>query len=754
MRVSIIRRWLVAAVAILMILTAPLSVVQAAETDDDVLSVTLNPNTKQTMYVGETNLNFNLKADMKTGSPKDVTDVAIWSTSNSSILTVDKGKVAAKGKGTATVTGLYRGKSSSVEVTVHKYGSLELIAAEKLLKLGTKDIKFTAEAKYDKDDTRELTAGDTNDVTKEVTWKSSDDNVVTIKQGELALHSAGKAKITISYLGMTDSVDIEVISPYKDIEIIKDGSAIKNLEFMMGDKSAQLLAQATIVDAAKKDSDVFQNITADAIWTSSTPSVVTVEKGLVKPIAPGSAKLTVTYLGKTADVNVIVRLPYQALILTPDKKSYDFFLEDQPLRITAEMMNSSHTKTDVTANATWKSSDNYVATVSGGLITPKGRGNATITIEHLGLTSAVQVNVYKPLLELTVDSKDKDKEDKSKASMTLFKNEVLAVPKITGKQIDGDTIDLTAKMTWTSTLADGKNGDDIAKVVDGKIIAGKKGKTTLRATMNKLTVTIEVEVQEKVLALIPTEMNISLVAGKNSEQGKSNLPVVRAIFEDGTEIDNIADKMDWKASSPNLLVKENDMKGLLASRVTLKGTYMNKTVTISVTIEDEVKSIVVEPDVIDLNPGRSKSIKVVGTYVTGKDITLSSKVTWVSSDPTIASVKGSTVKALKEGTVTLYANYQDKPISVTVRVLPKLNKLFLSETRAKLTVGQAQKIDLTALFDNGKVVDATSEATWYSNNPLIATVDSKGNIKAVKKGSTSIKATYNGRSISISVTVK
>ncbi|MCR8645625.1 Ig-like domain-containing protein [Paenibacillus sp. N1-5-1-14] len=760
MRVPFIHRWLVAAVAILMILTAPLSVVQAAESDEKVDSVVMNPSTNQTMYVGE-NLDLSLKADMLgTGAnPKDVTDIAIWSSSNSTVLTVDKGKVKGLKKGTATVTGLYRGKSSSVEVTVHKYESLNIEGPTGPFKLGDKGVKLTADAKYDSaDKSREVTDGDSNDITKFVTWKSSDENVVTVKQGELTFNSAGKAKISVTYLDMKDSVDIEVVSPYEKIEISASQageSPFKEIELRMGDKSKKLYAHATSIDSGVGKVEVTQ----DATWTSSNPSVVTVDKGEVKLVSNGSTKLTVTHLGKSVDVNVIVRLEYQALVLTPDDKSHDFFLGDKDLYVTATMMNSNIDKRDVTNAATWKSSDNYVATVKNGVISPMGRGNATITIEHLGLKKEIQVNVYKPLSELTVENKEKikeeDRKDKSKTSVTLFKNEVQTLPKVTGKQIDGETIDLTSKMTWTSTAeATDVKGDDIAKVVDGKIVASKKGKTTLKGTINNHTVTIEVEVQEKVLALIAEETNMSLVAGRDYGSDKSNLPVVKAIFEDGTEVENVSDKIEWKASSPNLLVTEKNMKGLLASRVSLKGTYMNKTVTIAVTIEDEISKIVVEPEVIDLNPNRSKSIKVVGTYVTGKNVTLSSKVNWISSDPTVATVRGSSVKALKEGTVTLHAKYQDKTFEVKVRVLPKLNKLLPNENRLKLTVGQGQKINLTALFDNGGVVNVTSEAKWYSNNPLIATVDSNGNIKAVKKGSTSIKATYNGKSVSISVSVR
>lgn len=48
---------------------------------------------------------------------------------------------------------------------------------------------------------------------------------------------------------------------------------------------------------------------------------------------------------------------------------------------------------DVTASATWTSSDEAVATVSAGTITAVGEGSATITCEYSGATATVQVTV-------------------------------------------------------------------------------------------------------------------------------------------------------------------------------------------------------------------------------------------------------------------------------------------------------------------------------------------------------------------------
>lgn len=53
----------------------------------------------------------------------------------------------------------------------------------------------------------------------------------------------------------------------------------------------------------------------------------------------------------------------------------------------------SNATTDITATATWRSSNEQVARVAAGLITAVGPGTATVTVEHSGASQAVAVTV-------------------------------------------------------------------------------------------------------------------------------------------------------------------------------------------------------------------------------------------------------------------------------------------------------------------------------------------------------------------------
>ncbi|MNI46722.1 Bacterial Ig-like domain (group 2) [compost metagenome] len=195
------------------------------------------------------------------------------------------------------------------------------------------------------------------------------------------------------------------------------------------------------------------------------------------------------------------------------------------------------------------------------------------------------------------------------------------------------------------------------------------------------------------------------------------------------------------------------IKGLTKGSATLKGTYSNKTITIPVTIEQKITNIVVEPSAIELNIKKSKSIKVIGYYKDGTKVTLSSKVGWSSSNTDVATVSSTSVKAVAEGTSTLSGSYQGHNVSVKVNVVPKLTSLIVNEKKVALAPGASKALVLTATYDTGKTDSVAGSAVWTSSKPSVATV-ADGKIVAVAKGSTSIKAKFGGKTVTIRVTVK
>jgi len=82
-----------------------------------------------------------------------------------------------------------------------------------------------------------------------------------------------------------------------------------------------------------------------------------------------------------------------------------------------------------------------------------------------------------------------------------------------------------------------------------------------------------------------------------------------------------------------------------------------------------------------------------------------------------------------------------------------LAKIELTAPNPNIVVGQAEQITATGFFSDGSGRDITSSVSWASSQTSVATVNSSGTLTAVASGQTSITATMQGFTGSVSVTV-
>lgn len=682
---------------------------------------------------------------------RDLTNTVKWTSSDDTIITVSQGgSLTPLKEGTVTIRADYDAATSSIQVRANdSYKELKLeYQNEGKFKLDASEDKLAVKAIAAVEGS---TTGATKDVTADAVWTSSDTSVLTIDKGQIKLVSAGTATVTAKYSGLTATFKATVSSPYSELSLNytvtdSNGNAqtlpAKDIELVVGDPEVALQAVSTAAD----DKTVTQDVTDKVTWTTSDSSVATVtEDGKLKAVGLGKVTVTAQYLGVRAETDVYVRTPYEVILFNPSDEPNLFIGEK--LNVAAEMRSGAGKKDDVTASATWTSSNPLVAKVSGGEISAMTAGITTIKVTHLGISKTMKVTVYPSLTSLKVE----------KTELEMFKGESLKVPNVIGTKLDDEELDFSDEVEWTSS------NDDIAKVEDGKIKAVAKGSVTLTAklpdttvtagtsSVRGTTITVKLTVNEKVLTLITEEEKLSVIIGKETA-----LPKVNVVWEDGEEAD-MSDKIEWSLTGSNAVIKTTSsgkvIKGLSKGSATLKGTYSNKTISIPVTIEQEIVKIVVEPGSVELNIKKSKSIKVTGYYKDGKTISLSSKVGWESSNTNVATVSSTSVKAIAEGTATLTGSYQGKSVSVKVSVVPKLTKLTVDEKTLKLAPGYVKTVVLTAEYDNGTKPAVTGSATWTSSKPSVAKVTA-GKIEAVGKGSATIKAVYGGKTVTVRVTVK
>lgn len=713
------KRSLSVTLALLLVMT-PLSGLTSAAEDKVLSSIEFDTSSSSlSVLVEEDRLELGVLAAFEGSTSKvNVTSSAAWKSSDASIVKVDKGIISGLARGTAVISATYKTKTISMNVSSdYIYDTVTLLrngtAAPDSLDLEMNEsIAFTAEGKKGN--------GSAVTITSEAVWSTSNAAIAKVDQGTLTLTGVGTATITVKYKGKSDTVKLNVTSPYKSLSIEPDDV----LELEVEGDSKELAATVQ-----PKSGGSPLDATDSAVWSSSNAGIATVEKGIVTPVAAGKAMITATRYGVSDSVEVVVRPAYQAMKFTPSQDIH-MLLQGGTKTIQVSVIDDKDEVDFVSNDATWTSSNIMAATVAGGVITPKAPGTSKITASYKGVSRSLNVTVYPSIKDMDVEKDELDG----------FVGASESLPKLIAQSISDEELDVSKLAVWTTS------DDDIIEVKDGKWTALKIGEAVLTGKVQSQTVTVTVQVHAKPLVLQTEASSLSVVLNKEVP-----LPAVTIIYENGDEA-IVTDKVTWKASSANLLVKPTTMRGLVASTVTLTATYLNKSTSIRVTIEEEIVKLVAEPEAIALNPGRSKSVRVTGYYKSGKKVSIGSKMGWEVTPAALASVKGSSVKALIEGTGKLVGTYQGKTISIPITVTAKLKSLTLSDKSLKLAAGQKYSLKLAASYDNGKTLDVTAASAWTSSNTKIATV-ADGQIAAVSKGSTSIKATYNGKSVTLRVTV-
>ena len=325
----------------------------------DVESVTLDQK-EATLTVGKS---LTLKATVLPDNASDKT--VTWTSNNTSVATVSNGEVKAVGVGSASITASAGGKNATCTITVKEayidvtsvtlsQTSLSLLEGEKAT--------ITATVK----------PSDATD--KTVTWKSSDEKIVTVYGGTITAVKAGKATVTATAGEISATCEVQVTAKVAVTEVVLDRNKITI------DVGSTETITATVLPDNATDKTVR--------WTSSDDDIATVKDGTVTGISEGKATITATAGSKSATCTVTVKyVPLQSIELDKTELS----LEPEEFE-TLKVIFYPENATD--KDVTWMSSNSAVASVSEyGRVTGIDPGTATITAKVGDLTATCEVKV-------------------------------------------------------------------------------------------------------------------------------------------------------------------------------------------------------------------------------------------------------------------------------------------------------------------------------------------------------------------------
>jgi uncharacterized protein YjdB len=230
--------------------------------------------------------------------------------------------------------------------------------------------------------------------------------------------------------------------------------------------SLQLTATGVYNDGSQQD------LTAQANWKSSQPSVATVNaNGNLTAVGTGSAQMSAQYQGVTGNSSVTVEPPVLVSITVNPAQSSLPVGESEQLNATGAY--SDGTTQDLTRSATWSSSGSGIAAVDGtGTTVANAVGTATINASSGIITGSALVTVI-PAAVVSLNIIP------GNLSMALGSSQQLqAIATLS----DGSTQDMTGLVSWNSAQP------DVASVSNGGLaVAQQVGSTTIAASSGAFT---------------------------------------------------------------------------------------------------------------------------------------------------------------------------------------------------------------------------------------------------------------------------
>lgn len=275
-----------------------------------------------------------------------------WQSSDESVATVNNGEIKGikKGEAEITISSVYtKGVSTKIKVIVTK--PVAGITISKTLAETNVGGKVMLEAT--------VTPADANN--QKLIWTSSDEKIATVADGVVTAKSRGEVVITVSTVdgGYTANCRINVVQPVTHIKLDSDAYYLY--------KGEPVTIKYEVFPENANDKTVK--------WSSSDENILTVVDGVITPINPGTAEITVT------DSTGVIKVKATATVVSK-VTGVEISKEEVTLKMgQTEALTATVKPEDATnKNITWTSSDEAVATIKNGVITPVSAGTAIITV--------------------------------------------------------------------------------------------------------------------------------------------------------------------------------------------------------------------------------------------------------------------------------------------------------------------------------------------------------------------------------------
>jgi len=669
------------------------------------------------------------------GSTNSLTNLVSWSSSAANTATVSAiGRIVAGSQpGSATISASFAGLTASAAATVTsaKLKSIVVTPGKLAQPVGTSQT-FTAAGKF--------SDGSSQDVSLLVHWMSSGPAVTvanTVQSEGLAnAVAAGVATITASYMPSIYGRATLTVNTASLVSI----AIAPAQRTVVAETAFQLQATGTF------SNHTTYNITQSVTWSSANPSTLLVSnnagsKGFAYGLAKGQNTITATMGSVNGSTSCVVDAPNLISIgVSPLSASA---AAGNTQQFTATGYYGDGSTQDLTAAVTWSSSTPAAATVSNaagtaGLALGVAQGQSTITATSGEVSGSGQLTVTPAqLASIAV----------TPANPTIMaggSQQFVAV----GTYTDGSIQNLTGTVTWSaSPSADATIGN--AAGSQGLAQGLAAGAVTITATSGAIGGTTVLTVN----AAPPELTGLSISPSSATVfTGSSQQFAATGTYSDGST-QTLTATVTWSASPSTIATIGNSAgsqglaQALATGSATVTATSGTFVATAELTVQPLLTSIAVAPSSASVGLGGSQQFTATGTYSDGSTQDITTTASWsvdLATVATIGNTPGSQglAQGLGTGTATITASYaaMTGTATLTVTSTPALVSIGVTPEMATLLVGLTQQFTATGTYGDGSTQDLTSQVTWSSLQPAVATIGAGGLVDALSAGPVTILA--------------
>jgi uncharacterized protein YjdB len=401
------------------------------------------------------------------GTSADLTSGVTWTSSSTSVATVNNsGLVTTVAQGQTTITASVSGQSDTSTLTVvpAHLTSIDVSPSVQTIAAGTTQL-FTAVGNFDDGSTQLL---------QSVTWSSSSTSAATIDINGVATGvGTGTSTITATSGSVSGTASLTVsAATLVSIAVTPASSS------MAVGTTKQYTATGTFSDSSSQD------ITAVAVWTSSTPATATVNaQGLASSVATGSTTIGAAFGSVSGSTGLTVSTAHLVSIaVSPANPRIE---KGTSIKFTATGTFSDGSVATNLSGVSWKSSKPNLASVrSSGIAHGKKNGTVTITASASGVSGNTTLTVGTgTLVSLALTP--------AAPTCTVGTAQLFVA---TGTFSDASTQDITLNSHWSSSSG------PVATIANAPSVAGlanckSAGTSTIGANSGGVTGTALLTVQ-------------------------------------------------------------------------------------------------------------------------------------------------------------------------------------------------------------------------------------------------------------------